>query len=326
MGCMTHSMISTHAVHTDVIMPDFDAFVGQSESMQKLYAMITSAAAMDCNVMISGETGTGKDLTARSLHRRSTRAHAPFVYLNCAALTRELIDSELFGHKRGAFTGASGDYTGVLARAQGGTLFLDEITELPAHLQAKLLHVVDSGHYRRLGDSHDYRADVRIIAATNRDTTQARADGMLRDDLYHRLCALHLTLPPVRLRGRDDILRLCAYALQSMHTYTPMMDDSAQNWLAAQDWRGNVREINNTLRHALVFGTPDGKLGARHFVNEPYTQPHAPPAATSPLSLQQLERTAIEQAIAMHQGNLSAAARTLGIDVSTLHRKRKRWH
>lgn len=326
MGCMTHSVITSHAVHTNVIMPDFDAFVGQSTCMQKLYSMITAAAAMDCNVMISGETGTGKDLTARSLHRRSARAQAPFLSLNCAALTRELIDSELFGHKRGAFTGAASDYTGVLARAEGGTLFLDEITELPAHLQAKLLHVVDSGHYRRLGDAQDYRADVRIIAATNRDIAQARTDGALREDIYHRIGALHLTLPPVRQRGRDDILRLCTYAMQSMHAQMPVLDDSAQDWLAKQPWRGNVREINNTLRHALAFGMHDGRLSVRHFSSDDclHETTAAPPAAI--LSLEHMERTAIEQAIAMHQGNLSAAARALGIDASTLHRKRKRWH
>ncbi len=322
---MTQSLITSASVHTPVIMPDFDEFVGQSACMQKLYAMIAAAAAMECNVMISGETGTGKDLTARSLHRRSPRAQAPFISLNCAALARDLVDSELFGHKRGAFTGAGHDYTGVLARAQGGTLFLDEITELPAPLQAKLLHVVESGHYRRLGDDREYRADVRIIAATNRDTAQARADGVLRDDLYHRLGALHITLPPLRQRGDGDIARLVAYLLQNMHLARCTLDDSAHAWLARQVWPGNVRELANTLRHALAFTQHNGTLRAWHFARDdiPSPQPHTP---LGPLtSLEHMERAAIEQAIAMHQGNLSAAARTLGIDVSTLHRKRKRW-
>lgn len=324
MGCMTYPVIANLTPHTAVITPDFDAFVGVSTTMQNLYAMITSAAVMDCNVLISGETGTGKDLTARSLHSQSRRTHKPFVSLNCAALTRELVDSELFGHRRGAFTGATHDYIGVLARASGGTLFLDEITELPAHLQAKLLHVVETGHYRRLGDTRDYRADVRIIAATNRDTDVARAQGMLRDDLYHRLCALHLTLPPLRTRGGEDIVRLAHYLLQGMGVMAPPLDESAKNWLSAQPWHGNVRELSNTLRHAVAFSAHQGVLSAHHF----HTAATSPTTAASTLfvtTLQDMERATIEQAIHMHQGNLSAAARALGIDVSTLHRKRKRW-
>ena len=305
---MTHPVIASIAPHTSAITPDFDAFVGVSAPMKHLYTMITSAAAMDCNVLISGETGTGKDLTARSLHAQSPRAHKPFVSLNCAALTRELVDSELFGHRRGAFTGATHDYTGVLARANGGTLFLDEITELPAHLQAKLLHVVETGHYRRLGDTRDYRADVRIIAATNRDTDVARAHGILRDDLYHRLCALHLTLPPLRIRGGEDIVRLAHYLLQGMGVAAPSLDESAKSWLSAQPWHGNVRELGNTLRHAVAFTAHVGVLSAHHF----HTAAPAPTATAPALSvttLQDMERATIEQAIHMHQGNLSAAAR-----------------
>ncbi len=324
MNVMTHSMIANMAPHTPVITPDFDAFVGRSAVMQTLYAMITSAAAMPANVLISGETGTGKDLTARSLHAHSARAHKPFISLNCAALTRELVDSELFGHRRGAFTGATQDYAGVLARAEGGTLFLDEITELPAHLQAKLLHVVESGHYRRLGDGREYRADVRIIAATNRNLDDARAQGVLRDDLYHRLCALHLHLPPLRLRGDDDIIRLALYLLQAISNQPPRLDDSAKHFLAAQPWQGNVREIANTLRHAVAFAPHQGVLTASHFQSQLLPVMTAPATMTT-ATLDALERVAVEQAINLHQGNLSAAARSLGIDVSTLHRKRKRW-
>lgn len=321
---MIHHVIANINLHTSVITPDFDSFVGRSPAMRNLYTMIASAARMECNVLISGETGTGKDLTAHSLHQHSPRAHKPFISLNCAALTRELVDSELFGHRRGAFTGATHDYDGVLARAQGGTLFLDEITELPVHLQAKLLHVVESGHYRRLGDTKEYQANVRIIAATNRSTSDARAHGFLRDDLFHRLSSLHLKLPPLRLRGRDDILRLATYLLKNMRTDAPILDASAQDWLASQSWQGNIRELNNTLRHALAFAPHNGTLSSYHF-HDPTTLSAEPPAAAPIASLAQLERMAIEQAIAQHQGNLRAAARALGINTSTLHRKRKRW-
>lgn len=324
MGCMMHPVIASMTAHSTAPTPDFDSFVGAGAAMQNLYAMIVQAAVTECSILLSGETGTGKDLTARSLHSRSARASTPFVNLNCAALTRELADSELFGHRRGAFTGALHDYSGVLARAHGGTLFLDEITELPAHLQAKLLHVVESGHYRRLGDGRDYHADVRIIAATNHDIDTACASGILRHDLYHRLCGLHILLPPLRQRGDDDIVRLATYLLHNITPAPPVLDDSAKEWLCAQAWPGNVRELGNVLRRAAIFTPHGGVLTAHHFYSCT-KQATASPPSPAPASLDSVERATIEQAINMHQGNLSAAARSLGIDVSTLHRKRKRW-
>ena len=200
--------------------PDFDDFIGRGTAMRTLYACITAAARTPCAVLVTGESGTGKDLTAQSLHRHSPRASKPFVRLNCATLTPELMDSEIFGHRRGAFTGAICDHTGLLARATGGTLFLDEITELPLHLQAKLLHVLDSGHYRRLGDSHDSHADVRIIAATNRDIAQSITERILRADLYHRLSVLHIALPPLRARRGGYCSHRHLYSIRIQHSST----------------------------------------------------------------------------------------------------------
>ncbi len=322
MGCMKHTVISAINAHTSVITPDFDDFVGRCDAMHQLYAMLRAAACAPCPVFLSGESGTGKDLAARSLHAQSTAAHKPFVMLNCATLTPELMDSEIFGHRRGAFTGAVQDRAGLLDQAEGGTLFLDEVTELPIHLQAKLLHVVDSGHYRRLGEAHQRHASVRIVAASNRDITAARRQGFLRDDLFYRLSALHITLPPLRLRGRDDILRLSEYLLARIAAHlarpAPQLDASAQDWLAAQPWQGNVRSLNNALRHAAVFFADASVLSARHLQQPQHTPDSTPQLATA-------ERLLIEHTITAHGGNLRAAARTLGINPSTLHRKIKRW-
>lgn len=317
-------MTSAHSyTHSPIPTRDFDDFVGNGAVMRALYAAIVAAARTPCPILITGESGTGKDLTAQSLHRHSARAAKPFVRLNCATLTAELMDSEIFGHRRGAFTGALGDHAGLLARAAGGTLFLDEITELPAHLQAKLLHVLDNGHYRRLGDSHDSHADVRIIAATNRDISSAISERTLRADLYHRLSALHLEIPALRHRGADDIVRTARYLLAKFSTAA--LSSVACAWLSQQAWSGNVRELGNTLRHAATFYPDAPALEPEHFTANKMTINVEQPTPPSAQSLDVLERNAIEHAIARHHGNLRAAARSLGIDASTLHRKRKRW-
>lgn len=316
---MQHPVISHLALPADPIHPDFDDFVGHSAVMRALYTLIDKAARHACNILISGESGTGKDLTARSLHRRSPRAGAPFIRLNCAALAPELVDSELFGHCRGAFTGALRDYDGVLARAHGGTLFLDEITELPLYLQAKLLHAAETGHYRRLGDGRERHSDVRIIAATNRDLALARQQGLLREDLYHRLSGLHINLPALRERGHDDMIRLSRYLLAQMGVSDIKLDNSAEHWLAHQQWPGNIRELTNTLRRATLMHDPQHALCAGDFSHEATT----PNGQASTLAA--IERNIIERTLQQHNGNIRSAAKTLGVSPSTLHRKNARW-
>lgn len=317
------SPLSTH-----LAMPapyDFFEFVGQSAVMQRLYALIAASAADHAPVFISGETGTGKDVTARALHALSPRRTRPFVTVNCAALPRDLIESELFGHRRGAFTGALADQAGAFARADGGCLFLDEVSEMPPALQAKLLRAVETGSYAPLGAGQEYRADVRVIAASNRPPQQALADGYLRADLYYRLAGIELQLPPLRARGAADIERLCHYYLarlcppQIYAQGAPALSEAARAWLCAHPWPGNLRQLENTLRQAVVLHRPA--------VIEPQHLPERDREAAADAPLETLaaqESRLIAQAIAQHGGNLTAAARALGIDVSTLHRRKKR--
>ena len=303
-------------IHQGETLPatDFDGFVGASPVMQAVYARIRRAAASDAPVFISGETGTGKELAAESLHRHGRRASGPLVTVNCAALPVDLIESEIFGHRRGAFTGAAFDYAGALARAEGGTLFLDEITEMPARLQAKLLRVVETRSYAPLGDARMSQADLRIVAASNRDLPDALKGGHLRPDLYHRLGALTLHLPPLRARDAADILHVARYLLaviwrEEGRPGPPPALDAAR--IAGKSWPGNIRQLQNALRQLVVFGDDSG------------LQPDADNEVT-PLSLAEMERRHIDAMVAQCGGNLAAAARVLGVDVSTLHRKRKR--
>lgn len=300
---------------------DYAGFIGRSAVMQQVYRGIAAAAPLSYPVFISGETGTGKDLTARALHNHSGRAAQPFIVLNCAALPRDLVESEIFGHRRGAFTGAAQDHTGAVARAEGGTLFLDEITEMPAALQAKLLRVVETGVYTPLGESRERQAQVRILAASNRPLADARRDGLLREDLYHRLAGIEIALPPLRLRGAGDIDLLCTFFLEKIAAQSglslPAVTDAARARFSAHAWPGNLRQLENTLRQIMVLQRPC-------VIDDHHLPAEETPVATAMETLAAAEARLIGETITRHRGNLAAAARTLGIDVSTLHRKRRR--
>ena len=307
---------------------DFCGFVGQSAAMQTVYTLIRQVAPSDAPVLINGETGTGKELAAEALHRHSQRRDQEFVIINCAAIPKDLLESEIFGHTKGAFTGAMTDHEGAAQRAHRGTLFLDEITEMPYDMQAKILRFVQSGSFTPVGGTQARKADIRFIAATNRPPLAAIGSGHLREDLYYRLAAVTLSLPPLRARG-DDIMLLARYYLQRFAQQEKRRFDGfspkAEELLCRHAWKGNVRELENVMRR-IVLLCKDSIID-EHMLNlEKMTEEKAVDEMQSNLwPLADIERQAIEKAIKHCSGNITEAARLLEINPSTIHRKQKEW-
>jgi len=301
--------------------------LGQSPSVAEVRRMIDLAAAEEAPVLITGETGTGKNVVARSVHYRGPRAEAPFVSINCAALPENIIEAELFGHERGAFTGAVGARKGIFEMAEGGTLFLDEIGTMPLHLQAKLLGVLDEKRIRRLGGGASIPVDVRIVAATNAELEAALEAKTFREDLYYRISVIRLHLPPLRER-REDIPELCRFFLAGRgRGRAAVLPDEEIGRLQGYSWPGNVRELRNIIERALIVHReilrPADLLG-KIVAGVGYRESAAPPAADAdgtPSSLATIESDHIARVLAHHAGNYSRAARTLGISLSTLKRK-----
>ncbi|MBS1858761.1 MAG: sigma-54-dependent Fis family transcriptional regulator [Acidobacteria bacterium] len=296
-----------------------DDLIAGDPSMKRALELASKVAPTQATVLITGESGTGKEVFARCIHRHSPRAQRVFVAVNSAALAPGLIESELFGHERGAFTGAVGQHTGCFERAQGGTLFLDEIGELDASLQAKLLRVLQEKSFERVGGTRQISVDVRILAATNRDLKQRVAEGRFREDLYYRLNAFPIELPPLRERP-GDIRRLARFFLEraarNMGKSGVELSPEAESALMAYAWPGNVRELENAMeRLAILY---DGRI-------EPGDLPFQGGASVQPVSLQQIERRAIEEALAAHNGNRTHAARQLGISLRTLQYRLKEY-
>jgi len=291
--------------------------------------MVRRVAPTDETVTIFGETGTGKEVVARELHGASRRADGPFVAMNSACVPRELFESELFGHKRGAFTGATADRLGLFREADGGTLFIDEVGELPIEEQAKLLRALESRRVRPVGENREIEVDVRIVAATNRDLWAEVQGGRFREDLYFRLQVIPLVLPPLRER-RDDILPLAEHLLARVGASRIELSESAAEALMAYDWPGNVRELLNVLRRAALFAEDDaidGTLARRMIAASIFghagttSQRQAAPATTQRLA--DVEREHIERVLDELEGNVTKAAAALGIDRRTLQRKMK---
>jgi two-component system, repressor protein LuxO len=321
----------------------FQGFVGRSNLMQTVYRTIESVADSRATVFITGESGTGKEVAAEAIHQCSRRKTGRFVAINCGAIPENLLESELFGHLKGAFTGAIENRIGAAAEADGGTLFLDEICEMELKLQVKLLRFLQTGMIQRVGSSRAEPVDVRVICATNRDPAAEVAAGRFREDLYYRLAVIPLELPPLRDRG-DDVLLLAQdfldrFAEQENKHFNPL-DETVANALMANNWPGNVRELQNVIRRAVVMN-PGPVLSVTAFAT-PSTTPaqtgmsmtgEAAAHETSPLladalagmTLDAIERWAIEAAIARSGGNMRKAAHTLGLSPSTLYRKRERW-
>ena len=300
----------------------FDTIIGESESLRAILASAKRVAAIrDVTVLIGGETGTGKELLARAIHLNSPRSKAPFVEVNCAAIPASLIESELFGHEKGSFTGAVTAKPGLFEMADGGTVFLDEIGHLPLELQPKLLRALESREIRRVGGQSTKPIDVRVIGATHVDLAQAVASGTFRDDLYYRLNVVQLVLPPLRDRGDDIVLLAAAFLarLSGQHQLQiPTLKEPVRRALTAHPWPGNIRELRNTIERALVLSAP-GQLEVGELGMGPSARVHAGPLPF-PAPLATIIRSAALETLARVDGNKSEAARRLGISRPRLQR------
>jgi DNA-binding NtrC family response regulator len=300
----------------------YGALVGKSAPMRQLYQRLSQIAATDAAVLVSGESGTGKELVARTIHDLSPRREETFLPLNCPAITPTLLESELFGHEKGAFTNAIDRYQGCFEQADGGSLFLDEITEMASEVQSKFLRVLEEGQVRRIGGTAVIPVSVRVIAATNRVPSAAVKEGRLRQDLFYRLNVFHLELPPLREKV-DDIPLLARYFLESFaekYQRQPLAwapDFSAA--LGAHSWPGNVRELRNAMERLAVMA-PGPNLAADDFKQFCLT-PAEEQSDAEPVSLAEAERHAIERALNATGGNKTQAARLLGITPKTLNAK-----
>jgi transcriptional regulator with PAS, ATPase and Fis domain len=296
-------------------------WIGKSPALLAALARLKIAAASALPVLVLGETGTGKELAARTLHAGSPCADGPFVAVNCGALPDALIESELFGAARGAFTGALAARAGLVEAAERGTLFLDEIGDASPWLQMKLLRLLDCGEFRRVGETRTRRAQVRIVAATHRDLAARGAEGRFRADLWYRLAAVEVTLPPLRARG-GDVLSL-ARAFLSHGRPGAWLAPDARAVIRAHDWPGNVRELAQAMAHAALFAGAGGRVDASALPARARPQPLARARGLAG-ELDALERARIEQALQDAGGNRARAARWLGLSRQGLWRKLKR--
>ena len=329
--------------------------VGQSESLLQLLRELEVVAGSDLPVLLLGETGVGKELFARLLHRQSTRCNKPLVHVNCAALPESLAESELFGHVRGAFSGAVADRPGRFEAAQGGTLFLDEVGELPLAVQAKLLRTLQNGEIQRLGADRPRRVDVRVIAATNRNLREQVRDGAFRADLYHRLSVYPVPIPPLRERGNDVLLlagRFLELNRARLGLRSLRLSASAQEALRRYPWPGNIRELEHVISRAALKALSRGVSRADIVTLEPalldldaeaggtmahashdHPAPDSTESAPSPMTatdgplreaVDSCQRQCIATALARHEGNWAQAARALEVDASNLHKLARR--
>ena len=310
----------------------FGELVGASAPMKRVYDLLERVVSTDATVLVTGESGTGKELVARALHRRSRRSVGPFVALNCAALPEGLLESELFGHARGAFTDARSVRAGLFQQAHGGTLFLDEIVDLPRPLQPRLLRVLQERSVRPVGADHEVAIDVRIVAATNRDLEAAVEEGRLREDLYFRLNVIRVELPPLRVRGRDILLlaqRFVGHYARQMTKPVGGLSPAVAERLLAYAWPGNVRELQNCMERAVALaagervGVDDLPAGIRT-----YRPAHVVVAGDDPeelVTLEEVERRYILRVIEAVGGHRTRAAQVLGLDRKTLYRKLDRY-
>lgn len=296
-----------------------------SRVMQQATSVLERLAQAEVTVTLIGETGTGKDVLARNLHQKSRRVDGPFVVFDCGSVAANLAESELLGHERGAFTGATSAHTGAFERAHTGTLFLDEIGELPLDLQPRLLRVLENRSVRRVGGTVDRLVDVRVVAATNRDLQAEVAAGRFRQDLYFRLAAAVVQVPPLRERT-EDIPLLVGRLLEDLGHPELRVSDEAQRLLQSKEWPGNVRELKNTLACALAF-LDTNVLEPRHLTSLRNEEGEAPLSRVSLCgqTLESIEREAIAQTMQRTKGNKAQAAQLLGIAVSTLYEKLKKY-
>ena len=309
----------------------FGEIIGQTESMQKIYATIEAVSQNKSNILISGENGTGKELVARAIHAKSALAEEPFVAINCGALAETLLESQLFGHRKGAFTGAIEDHEGVFQAAHGGTLFLDEIAEIPPSLQVKFLRAIQEKEVTPLGTTRPTKVDARLIAATNVDLDERMRTGRFRADLYYRLNVVSIVMPSLRQRREDIPLLVEHFVVEFSKSYgvePKRVSPAAMERLTRYDWPGNVRELQNAIERAFALSNaPEIRLE-----DLPPAVLEVPPEASAadaspedplaePLPLEDLEKVNIANALRRSGGNKNEAARILGIDRQRLYRK-----
>jgi len=330
----------------------YHGFIGSSLAMQTVYQIIESAAPSKATIFITGESGTGKEVCAEAIHKQSRCSTGPFIALNCGAIPRDLMESEIFGHVKGAFTGASGERQGAASLANGGTLFLDEIGEMDLDLQTKLLRFIQSGIIKKVGGSKDEKVDVRFICATNRDPMEEVIAGRFREDLYYRLNVVPLNLPPLSERGEDVIVLakhfLKLYAEEDEKTFNEFSNDVELS-LRCYNWPGNVRQLQNVIRNIVVLH--NGTIVLQKHLPPPldsvlgnegkaviqctspenntaiFTMPGQPNATVAQdiKPLAEIERDAIENAVEFCDGNIPKAAALLEVSPSTIYRKRQSW-
>ena len=307
--------------------------IAASVAMQQALALVARVAEHNTTVLITGESGTGKEVIARAIHRASPRATRAFVGINCAAIPENLLESELFGHVRGAFTGATADKAGLFEQASGGTLLLDEIGELPFGLQAKLLRVLQESEIRRVGDQKTRRVDARVLAATARDLEAEVRAGRFREDLFYRINVVAIVLPPLRERRQDiaPLARLFADRLAKRFARPLAISDAGLKWLEEQDWPGNVRELENAIERAAVL-TNHEILSPADLQSEPLPSPishdlgdKGEESGTLREAVEDAERRAIADALKATDGNRREAAKRLGVSLRTLFYKIERY-
>jgi len=328
---ITHKVGKIRALETEIavlkediqrIGPD-DSLQSKNPGMQRVIETARKAAASEAIVLLQGESGTGKSVFARAIHHWSPRSWKPMAVVSCPAVPSELLESELFGHVKGAFTGAVRDNPGRIAACEGGTLFLDEIGDMTLSVQAKLLRFIQDKDYERLGDSVSRKADVRIIAATNADLEKRVSEGRFRQDLYYRINVINLTVPPLRDR-KEDIMPMAtdflAYFCKANHKHSLGFTSEVEESFSAHAWPGNVRELRNTIERAVILGSAE-KIGANDLPGN-ITPVFSSPAIGDKISLATIEELHIRRILASTT-SLQEAADVLGIDQATLWRRRK---
>jgi DNA-binding NtrC family response regulator len=301
----------------------YGELTGQSEQMRSVYQLIEAVAPSTASVIILGESGTGKELVARALHAKSDREKGPFFALNCAALPKDILENELFGHEKGAFTGSTNEKQGAFELAHGGTIFLDEVAEMPTDIQVKLLRSLESRQVRRLGGKKEISVDIRVVAATNKDLEKALADGELREDLYYRLAVVPIYLPPLRERVGDIKLLanefLIRFSRQNNKKVTSF-DDAAWEWILSYNWPGNVRELKNAVERAVIMSR-SATIGAADIVPRHLRGSGEVPAVVNvPVgsSLADAKRQLILRTFASTGGDMERSAKLLGTSIGEL--------
>lgn len=309
------SQLQKHA-----IQKGFDAIIGQSPILLEAIAMAKRVAPTEANVLLLGETGTGKEVFAKAIHQASRHAENILIAINCSAISSDLLESELFGYKKGAFTGALQDKKGLLEQADGGTLFLDEIGDMPLHMQAKILRVLEDGTFIKLGDLHTKKVSIRLIAATHKNLLEEVEKGNFREDLYYRLSVFTLHLPNLNDRNKD-ILLLAEHFIKQFSTSAIKMSEDFQQALLAHQWKGNIRELKNTIERTLILN--DGDILGSNLLPTTFNSTSGPLNAS--LEMASIEIAHIKKVLKHTSGNKTETARLLGIGLATLYRKMEQY-